>query len=150
MSETFEDRSMMPITIDSRSGFSWPWAWYLRDFKLVTFVSLDEDSERHDLTTPVQVVHHANQEIIEPKLSDSFGDGVRIKHRWWFPEDTYRSVTPLKLAEGVLSLGAWRSVVKYMLFRKLNLPLGSEDAYVYFDKNISEGFMLPSGTFEGP
>ena len=150
MSKSSGDHSMMPITIDSRSGFSWPWAWYLRNFKRATFVSLEHDSEQYDSTIPVQVVHVQNQEIIEPKLGDKFGEGVLIKHRWWFPEDTYRSVTPRSFVGGLVDRGAWRSITNYLLYRKLNLPLGSEDAYVYFDKNLSDGFELPAVLYEPP
>ena len=29
----------MPIAVDSDDSFSWPWAWYLRDYKRVSYVS---------------------------------------------------------------------------------------------------------------
>ena len=29
----------LPIVVDSADGFTWPWAWYLRDYKSVTYTS---------------------------------------------------------------------------------------------------------------
>ena len=137
------DYSTVPIAIDSKNGFSWPWAWYLRNFDRAAFRSFEQDDQETVPDSPVQVVHMLNQPTAEPLLEDRFTEGVRIKHRWWFPEEKYRDVTPTKFVKGLVDRDAWRTVMDYMLHRKLSVPLGSEDSYVYFARDFSEDFTLP-------
>ena len=87
----------------------------------------------------VLLVHANNQPEAGALPADRFTEGIRIKHRWWFPE-VYRGLTMSKLLGGIADPTAWRSAIDYFLFRKLAIPLGSEDIYVYFSPDFSSGF----------
>ena len=156
-----EGRHTVRVTIDSMSGFSWPWAWYLRDFERAGFRSFEQDDQQYVPEAPVQVVHVLNRKAAEPILADRFTEGTRIKHRWWFPETYKPCGSDLPDPQGCLTLGrflgsfvdrdAWRTAMDYFLHRKLSPCLdktledclGSEDSYVYFAKNFSTDFVLP-------
>ena len=82
------------ITIDSYSGFSWPWAWYLRGqpvgYPCYTAdtpgcAAMDASPDSH-----VLVVHSNNRADAETVLAASYGEAERVRHRWWFPEYKYR------------------------------------------------------------
>ncbi len=122
-------REKLPITIDTTSGFSWPWVWYLRDYKAVE--SRDYST---DASTPpsgqVFIVHASNESRVRNLLS-KYGTGQRIPLRWWFPED-YRNLTLPKLLKGIADPGTRTKVWNFILYRQLANPLGSEDAIAYF------------------
>src|SRR5262249_7777413 len=50
----------MKITVDSASGFTWPWAWYLRDYRQVGYIDLS--SGQAPLDSQVLLVHASNEE----------------------------------------------------------------------------------------
>ena len=136
--------AQVPITIDGASGFTWPWAWYLRDHGKVAYPCYDNQppscsplSQAPD--SSVLLVHSRNQEDADPLLVDAYADGTRIKHRWWFPE-TYKGMTFGKFLGGLVDREAWRTAMDYFLYRELGSPLGSEDAYVYFSRGLPNDF----------
>ena len=127
------------ITIDGTSGFSWPWAWYLRDTP-VGYPAFDGAPPEQAPDTSVLLVHSQNKASVEPLLGDAYDDGERIRHRWWFPEDTYRGLTPGKFVRGLFDRGTWRGGIDYFLYRKgVEDRLGSEDAYRYYSKEFQRG-----------
>ncbi len=121
------------ITVDSTDGFTWPWAWYLRDYKNVEYVSLSNLSAPP--TGSVLLLSSDNFSSARPHL-DKYGEGQGFKHRWWFPE-AYRDLTWSGLFESLLSPEEWRKKWDYFLFRKLSSPLGSSNAMAFFPKNFS-------------
>ena len=133
------DGGGLTINIDQTSGFSWPWAWYLRDGTAVGYTSYDASPLESVPDSSVQLVHSNNQRQAEPLLADNFTEGTRVKHRWWFPEN-YRGVTVGKFLGALVDRSAWRRTMDYFLHRKLDTPLGSEDAYVYFSRELATGF----------
>ena len=127
------------ITVDSTDGFSWPWAWYLRDFTRVSYPCLSSDSGCTALTEPpdadVVLLAARNQSTAAKSLRE-FGGAVRYKHRWWFPE-SYRGLDPETIAGSMWDKESWRRVVDYFLFRDFPEDrLGSVDAYAYFSKDF--------------
>ena len=138
------DRTATPITIDQTSGFAWPWHWYFRDYSRVGFASYDGATETQAPDSSVVLVHSGNKGVAEPAWGERFSDGIRVKHRWWFPE-TYRGLTLGKFIGALVDRQAWRRAMDYFLHRKLTAPLGSEDAYVYFSQDFPSDFTpLPS------
>ena len=85
------------------------------------------------------VVHANNKPDDDGALADRFSPGIRIAHRRWFPEN-YRGVTIKKFAGALFDRDAWRRSMDYILLRKLDAPLGSEDAYVYFSTDSPSDF----------
>ncbi|MDP7534103.1 MAG: TIGR03663 family protein [SAR202 cluster bacterium] len=133
-----------PADIDQTSGFTWPWAWYFRDSDNANFPTYNENSFGTPPTSPLVVVHSQNREAADAGLGDAFTEGERIRHRWWFPEGTYRNLTPVKVLRGILDRNAWRSTTDYWLYRSgVEARIGSEDAYVYFDADFEQNFTTP-------
>ena len=140
--ETFDETGAgteMPVEIDATSGFSWPWAWYFRDATNVQDPLHNENSFSLSRDDRVLVVHSSNQSLADTGLGETYLDGKRIRHRWWFPEHTYRGMTPGKLVSGLLDRSAWRGAMNYWLNRDgVYDILGSEDSYVYFNANVPQ------------
>ncbi len=127
------------VTIDSTDGFTWPWAWYLRDYSGVSYPCYSREpgciSLQKSPDSSVVLVNTRNNNSAEPFLDDGFSKGFRIKHRWWFPE-SYRGVTLGKFWDGLRDRSKWRMAADYFLHRKFGTELGSIDAYVYFSKDV--------------
>ena len=142
--DTFDETGAgteLPVEIDSTSGFSWPWAWYFRDAKNVQYPVHNENSFNTSRDNQVLVVHSTNQSWADTGLSEVYLDGERIRHRWWFPEHTYRGLTPGKLVSGLFDRSAWRGAMNYWLNREgVRDILGSEDSYVYFNANVPQDY----------
>jgi predicted membrane-bound mannosyltransferase len=125
-----------PVSVDPTSGFSWPWAWYLRDY---TDASYEKYVDGQDNPPLVVLLHDSNRVDLNPVLAEAYTEGERIRHRWWFPENTYRDLTLGKFFRAFGNRDAWRSAMDYFLHRKgVDDRLGSEDAYVYYSLELPE------------
>ncbi len=129
------------VEIDATSGFSWPWAWYFRNAPKVQYPVYDENSFNSPSGEQVFVVHSTNQQWADAGLREAYLQGERIRHRWWFPEHTYRNLTPGKVVSGMLDRSAWRGAMDYWLHRRgVRDILGSEDSYVYFNASMPQDY----------
>ena len=140
LGETTGKGKNLRITVDSTDGFSWPWAWYLRDYPLVSYPCLSNDSGCAGLDgapdADVVLLAYRNQAAAS-ELLDDYGEPVRYKHRWWFPE-SYRGLDPATIFSSIQERESWRRVVDYFLFR--DFPegrLGSVDGSAYFPKDFT-------------
>ena len=95
------------ITIDQTGGFSWPWAWYLRDRTDVGYIDHSPMLSKGS-SSKVLMLHIDNRPAEDSIMEESYKSGIVIPHRWWFPE-TYRGLTlgnwlvvPLVVILGVL------------------------------------------------
>ncbi len=83
----------MPIAVDSKDSESWPWAWYLRDYKTVNYSDFSQnvpDPSQFD----VILVNQADIAVFQDSLAASavatrFAPPEKYPHRWWFDE-TYK------------------------------------------------------------
>jgi uncharacterized protein (TIGR03663 family) len=132
ISNSSSDGEKPRVTIDGTSGFQWPWAWYLRDIADAGYPNYDGAAPSEAPDVEVLVVHASNEEETAPVLEGEFGEGVRVKHRWWFPEQAYRGLTLSKFVKSFGDRDSWRRAMDYFLYRKVNFRLGSEDAFVFF------------------
>jgi len=131
----------VPITIDQTSGFTWPWAWYLRDQQGVDYPSYATAPLEQAPDTPVLVLHSNNQDDTDGLLIARYAKGERIPHRQWFPEETYRGLTLGRFLKSFGDRQAWRGAMDYFLYRKgVRDRIGSEDAYVYFSPSLPQDF----------
>ena len=129
------------LSIDSTSGFSWPWAWYFRDNDKVEFPVYNANSFKAAPSAPVLVVHSNHRTAADLSLREAYAKGERIRHRWWFPEHIYKDVTPAKFVGAIFDRSAWRRAMDYWLNRGgIMNQLGSEDSYVYFSQEIPHDF----------
>ena len=107
------------IAIDTTSGFSWPWVWYLRGRDNVTYTQFSADQMEGPDRPPLVVVHRNNRGHINDELvSAEYGDAQRVRHRWWFPESTYRGLTPGKILGSLVDREAWRRAMDYFMHRE--------------------------------
>ena len=134
----------VPVSVDQTSGFTWPWAWYFRDYARVDFPTYAGLPPEGAPDSAVVLVHLRNQDEVDEALREGFTEGVRFKHRWWFPEHKYKRLTLRKFLGAFLDRDAWRRSMDYFLYRKGvdREHLGSEDAVAYFRTPAPE----PSGT----
>ena len=132
------------IDVDDTSGFTWPWAWYLRDSTRyhASYRGIDGEAlSNRSPTAEALLVHSGNQEEVAPSLQGIYTDGQRIRHRWWFPESTYRNLTLDRILSGLVDREAWHTVMDYWLFREgVRHNIGSEDAYIYFSPDFPQNF----------
>ena len=142
--ETTGEQNDVPISIDQTSGFTWPWAWYLRDYTRVDYPAYDSGGPGLTPASSVLLVHSRNRTAVEEALKDGFTAGERVRHRWWFPEETYRDLTLGEFLKGFVDRQTWRNAMDYFLYRDNVRPLlGSEDSYVYFSNGFPQSFSAP-------
>ena len=112
--ETGEGKELR-ITVDS--PLTWPWVWYLRDYKI----------DYPDLSTiddppvgTVLLLSAGNEEAAQPYL-EKYGEGQRFRQLLWFPEE-YRD----------FDLGWWWD---YFMHRKTLGPYWSTEGIAYFPRS---------------
>jgi uncharacterized protein (TIGR03663 family) len=129
------EREKLKITIDAADGYTWPWAWYLRDYSNTGYPDYAINSPSTPPDSEVVVVNYRNKHSLDATLAGSFTNGRRIVHRWWFPEE-YRELTPGEFFGTIPNPKRWRSAVDYFLYRKMPHDLGRVESYVYFRNDI--------------
>src|SRR5581483_416708 len=67
--------------------------------------------------------------------ADRYGPGYRYKHRAWFPEEDYRSLTTDRFFRWVRDPHVWELWGKFFLHRQTLSPIGSIDGVAYFPPN---------------
>ena len=136
--------STIPVSIDQTSGFTWPWAWYLRGRSGVDFPLYDSTPLEQAPRSSVVLVHLNNRSSTDKALQDTYTDGELFKHRWWFPESAYRDLTVGKFFSSFADRGAWRRAMDYLLYRKgIRDRIGSEDAVAYFANDLLTSEVSP-------
>jgi hypothetical protein len=70
----------VPVVIDSADGFTWPWAWYLRDYKKVTYTSIGANYQ------PPQgaIVFATKGSANNVQTGGNYQEPVNYEHRRWF------------------------------------------------------------------
>jgi len=133
----------LTVVVDTTDGYTWPWAWYLRDYHDVRYV----DIAAPDFEPPeeaVLLVHAANA----ARFNGSDYEQVPYKHRWWFCE-SYRSVQASCITSGGLSAGqmidkltsldSLEALGRFFLYRRPanTSTIGSVDAVAFFPASLS-------------
>ncbi len=130
------NRKDIKVFIDSTSGFTWPWAWYLRDHDVHYSELSVTDTGRPEEGTAIAVIYENNNDAIKDDLAADFTPGDRIPHRWWFPEQ-YKKLDPGKFFRAFGDRRVWRESFDFFFYRDIGEPIGSVDSYVYFDSDRS-------------
>ncbi len=97
-----------PVLVDANDAFSWPWAWYLRDYHAATFVDLSSYLAQNGSRPPahaILLVNDVDLALVQP-LRGQYGQGIPYHHRWWFPED-YRGTTAASLLSSLKNGATW-------------------------------------------
>ena len=129
----------LSILIDTADGFAWPWHWYLRGYKQVSYP--DMTGQTGPVTADVVVMNARNTSAMFGS-EDAYYTGTTIPFRQWFPEN-YRNYTPQKFAQDLFSTDALSRMLNYYTYRKLGEPLGHIDSVVYYSRSLSD--QLPGG-----
>ena len=120
----------------------------LRDIADAGYPTYDGAAPSQAPDADIIVVHANNEQDTSPVLEEEFGKGLRIKHRWWFPEQAYRGLTLSKFVKSFGDRDSWRRAMDYFLYREVNFRLGSEDAFVFFSdeelRDFTPATRLPS------
>jgi len=125
------------LTVDGSDGFTWPWAWYLRDYTNAAYSSYDTSGKLEAVPdSSIVVVNARNASVVRDALDDpSFTEGRRFSFRQWFPED-YRKVTANEFFSTVIDRSRWDGAIDFFFFRELATPIGGVDSFVYFRDDI--------------
>ena len=125
----------MKVIIDGASGFTWPWTWYLRDYTAVSYANLGFARPEGPSDAYVAIVHTRNENIAKAATEEGFTEGRRFPHRQWFPE-TYKRTTWSQFFNTLVRPSRWQNALNFFVYREMSQPIGSEDAFVYFDDGI--------------
>ncbi len=128
----------IPIVIDSADGFTWPWAWYLRDskFKNVTYTTIDAP-----YTPPAGAIVFATRDAAtQVQTGDLYNEGIPYHHRRWFPEE-YRGKDGKYTTQDFYSDLFTPSVVidnwlNYWIRRTPPAELGAVDGVAFFPREF--------------
>src|SRR5439155_24425800 len=120
----------LPIVVDGTDEFSWPWAWYLRDYHAVSYANVTPG-----YAPPANAVLLINQASIFNVDTAGFSQ-TRFIHRWWFPE-TYRGLTPGKVANILTSWHDLKGLGHFFLYRRQADPYSSVSAVALFPESLA-------------
>ncbi|MSQ23731.1 MAG: TIGR03663 family protein [Chloroflexi bacterium] len=115
-------------------AISWPFEWYLRDFKAKQYYSRNFPS---DFSTNKYAAVLVMGPSLDPVRDDLGGyTGNKLKLNWWYPED-YKQLTWSTLFDGLLDPGVRTKLWKYIVYRDLvNPPLGAREFYFYVRNDL--------------
>ena len=144
MSRSTGQGADLPIKIDQTNGFTWPWSWYLRDYTNVSYPLYGSDFIQDVGNAQVILIHSNNKEAADTSFlrNPYLLEGIRIPHRWWFPEHTYRQISGDKYRFGMILRGlgnidSWNNLVSYWVNREgVAKNIGSEDFFLYTTKDF--------------
>ncbi|MQF80401.1 TIGR03663 family protein [SAR202 cluster bacterium AD-493-K16_JPT_193m] len=140
LGKTTGEGNNLVVTVDSSDGYTWPWAWYLRNYPNASYPCLGTDdgcgADKLPNNSDILLLSASNQYTVNTGTID-FAEPKPYKHRWWFPEyDTYRELTIPKIVEGIDSKQSWCRVFGYFWNRHLPHSLGTSNAYAYFPSSF--------------
>lgn len=134
-----------PIVVDSADGYTWPWAWYLRNYKAVQYPQIGSNFQ-----PPPNAIILANKNNAANVKVDGtqYETPISYHHRRWFPEEyrgadgKYSSRNFFSDLFSLSSLNTWR---KYWVSRTPPNDLGTVDGVAFFPKGVIDIPTLPVG-----
>ncbi|MDA0302065.1 MAG: hypothetical protein O2822_06005, partial [Chloroflexi bacterium] len=128
-----DGRASMVILDDSGgAGITWPWAWYLRH-QGIGYLSA-EQIQTSGVDPRAIVIRTRGERAAPQALVERSNDVVVYRHRWWFPEEGYRSMTWERLRGGVLDVSLVREWAAFAWDRGDRDRIASLDGEVYFPR----------------
>ncbi len=128
----------LPIVIDARDDYAWPWAWYLRKYDNLTIQDLDPGYHPPAGSVVLSSWQDTTNLTIDPSL---FTEGVRYHQRWWFPT-SYSGFTSRQVLGDLLKPSSWQVWGNYILDRKLSEGIPALDGVVYFPREVQYSEVL--------
>jgi DNA-binding beta-propeller fold protein YncE len=127
----------VPVFVDQE--FTWPWVWYLRDYRNVTYRSATDGPLPDGAILLIDKANVGSVQL-DPALYDS---GQPFRLRWWFPEN-YRILTRHNFMDVLFSPSTWNTWRNYFVSRTPPAPLGSLDGVAYFPKSYTTALGGPA------
>jgi len=132
-----------PIVVDDgKDSFTWPWAWYLRDYKSVAYAQYDANYE--PAAGAILLVSQGNAANVNPL---GYAPGIPYHHRRWFQEE-YRghggdgTYTTHDFFGDIVSPHQWDFWIDFWVRRTHPAPApGTVDGVAYFP---GEGSLEPA------
>ncbi len=122
---------------------SWPFEWYLRDYKNRRYFTRTFAPDINLAEYPVILVMAPNIDPIRDQLADYVGQKYRLN--WWYPEE-YKSwqSQPGLIWAGLADPTTRARVLKYLVYREPLNPLGAREFYFLVRKDIPSHGPSPS------
>ena len=120
----------VPVLVDEE--FTWPWVWYLRDYRDVTYRSATAEALPQGAILLVEKTNVGSLQL-DPAVYDS---GQPFRLRWWFPEN-YRVLNRHNFLDILFNPSTWNTWRNYYVSRTPPAPLGSLDGVAYFPKSYA-------------
>ena len=117
----------LKIVLDNTTNI-WPWPWYLREYRSVTYTSFDDTFVPE--AGSVILVNVNNQQQVAPYLDD-YHEGIPYTHMWWFPE-IYRGLATNQFLADLVTGGYNDTWGNYLFGRDLPGSAPSADMLAYF------------------
>ncbi len=139
--------NQLTIQIDSTDGFSWPWAWYFRNYESVSY----RDFANNPFTNPNQTA-----DIVLLSDRNKFKNDFFLHqhhkaeiyvHRWWNPE-IYKefSLSNITYLPEITDNGC--KLVEYFTNRRFDSSIGSIYANIYVKEALSEPIQITAFNHE--
>ena len=112
---------------------SWPFEWYLRDYKNRRYYSKTIGNDINLADYPVALIMGPNLDPARDRLGDYNGQKYRLN--WWYPED-YKGLTPQLIWNGLRDPNTRARLLQYLLYRDTLNPLGAREFYFFARKEI--------------
>jgi uncharacterized protein (TIGR03663 family) len=114
---------------------SWPFEWYLRDYRNRRYYSKTIGPDINLREYPVILVMAPNLEPIRDQLGDYVGQKYRLN--WWFPEDYKNWLRePSNIVTSLTDPISRAKFLKFMLYREPMNILGAREFYFYVRKDV--------------
>jgi DNA-binding beta-propeller fold protein YncE len=126
------------ITVDASDGFTWPWAWYLREYKKVGYPSITTANWTPEPNAVLLVKKENVTNLSLPQ--DAYGAGIEYHHRRWFPEE-YRGegggYSTQDFFRGLFTTSTLGDWVDYWIRRTPPAELGTVMGVAFFPSDFS-------------
>lgn len=126
---------------------SWPFEWYLRDYKNRRYYSKTIGPDINLRDYPVILVMAPNLDPIRDQLGDYVGQKYRLN--WWFPED-YKAWTtsPSNIVNSLTDPISRAKFLKFLLYREPMNILGAREFYLFVRRDVQT--LGPAATVAPP
>jgi uncharacterized protein (TIGR03663 family) len=126
---------------------SWPFEWYLRDYKNRRYYSKTIGPDINLRDYPVILVMGPNLDPIKDQLGDYVGQKYRLN--WWFPEDYKTWVTqPGNIVTSLTDPISRAKFLKFLLYREPMNTLGAREFYLFVRRDVQT--LGPAATVAPP
>lgn len=163
-----------PIIVDANNAFTWPWAWYLRDYHNVSYIDLSQyikTNAQGQQTLTAQAASfrpaagtilllHDGDQLVVNQFRSQFGAGIPYPHRWWFPEDYKNGTTARAFTKSLAKSSTWGFwwglaagehgiVLPSQPLLQGEHQIGSENAIAYFPAGYKPGVGIMASSVLG-